>query len=90
MLDKVIELSGVDMKFESLEEFGNLVGSEGLDELVHDTGSRMASQANNGGVEEQLHYLNINGWSDEEILDQLNETFDKNDYMERGDTDEYL
>ena len=42
--------------------------SEHLDSLVHDAASRLASNANNGGMNGQLEFLQgICGWTREEI-----------------------
>lgn len=41
---------------------------DGLYDAVHDAASRMASAANNGGVEAQIEFLRGQGWTDREIL----------------------
>ena len=39
-----------------------------LDDIVHDAASQMASNANNGGVDEQIEFLTvIGGWTEEDI-----------------------
>jgi len=39
-----------------------------LDDIVHDAASQMASNANNGGVDEQIEFLTvISGWTEEDI-----------------------
>lgn len=42
---------------ELLEEFGNLITQEDLDELVHDAFSARASSINNSSKEEQFDFL---------------------------------
>lgn len=43
-----------------------------LDDLVHETASRVASSVNNSGVEAQVQYLKESGWGDMEIAQALN------------------
>ena len=45
----------------------NGVTSDGLDEVVCDIASGMASNANNGGMKSQIEFLNQGGFSDEQI-----------------------
>lgn len=50
------------------------VKPEDLDTIVVDTALDIASQANNGGVEEQVEFLRIlGGYDDEEILAMVKE-----------------
>jgi hypothetical protein len=43
-----------------------------LDNLVHDAASQLASNANNGGIEDQLNFLmNTCGWTSEDITNKL-------------------
>lgn len=44
---------------------------EMLDELVHEEASNQASNVNNAGVGEQVLFLLINGWSEEDILNRV-------------------
>lgn len=47
-------------------------GSENLDDVVHDAASQMASNANNGGLDQQVQFLITSaGWSEDEILDAV-------------------
>lgn len=39
-----------------------------LDDIVHDAASIQASNANNGGIDSQIEYLNNTGLTNEEIL----------------------
>lgn len=48
--------------------------SEHLDDVVHDAASQMASNANTGGMKEQIEFLvTLAGWSEEEILEAVRE-----------------
>lgn len=51
---------------QQIEKLG--IQPEHLDEAVHDAASDMASNANNGGVREQVMFLRNSGWDDGEIL----------------------
>jgi len=44
------------------------IQSEDLDDVVHDTASQMASNANNGGIDEQIQVLKNGGWTDNQII----------------------
>lgn len=45
-----------------------------LDELVHDAASNAASDANNGGLDAQLHFLTETlGWTEEAVKNALKE-----------------
>lgn len=53
---------------------GDEITQTDLDDLVHDAASSMASDANNGGIEGQIHFLkNIAGWGDMEIAQAVND-----------------
>lgn len=39
-----------------------------LDDAVHDAASEMATEANNGGIEAQVHFLLMQAWKPEDIL----------------------
>lgn len=47
------------------------LNSQDLDSLVHDAAGRIASRANNEGMAEQLVILDMAGFSDDEILNEL-------------------
>lgn len=49
-----------------LERMG--ITSDNLDEIVIEAAERMASNANNGGVSDQLSFLHQSGYSDEDIM----------------------
>lgn len=49
---------------------------EQLDQLVHDEALAQASNANNGGVKEQLNYLSQNEWTDTDIISGVSEEVD--------------
>lgn len=49
---------------------------EQLDQLVHDEALAQASNANNGGVKEQLNYLSQNEWTDADIISGVSEEVD--------------
>ena len=52
---------------QKLEELG--AKPEHLDEAVHQAASDMASNANNGGLSEQVEFLKtLAGWLDEDII----------------------
>jgi len=52
----------------------NNVQPEDLDEITRDVASLMASNANNGGLCEQLRFLTvIAGWTTEEVKEVLSE-----------------
>lgn len=55
--------------FMELQQAG--ISSDQLDGLVHDAAERVASRVNNEGMQEQLEFLEQNGFSDEEIRDEL-------------------
>lgn len=42
-----------------------------LDDLVHDTASQIASNVNNCGFKEQVRFLKENGWTEEQILSEV-------------------
>ena len=45
-----------------------------LDDVVHDAASSLASNANNGGMKEQIEFLITTcGWSEEDILRALDQ-----------------
>lgn len=47
---------------------------ENLDELVHQAASALASNANNGGIAEQVDFLTgVAGWSHNEITEAVND-----------------
>lgn len=45
--------------------------SDDLDSIVHDYACELASNANNGGLGDQLSFLSINGMSNEQIYNKL-------------------
>lgn len=48
------------------------IESSHLDDLVHDAASQLASNANNGGTEDQLNFLmDTCDWTSEDILEKL-------------------
>jgi hypothetical protein len=49
------------------------IGSSRLDDLVHEAAGRLASQANNDGLVEQLAFLEAAGYSEADILSALEE-----------------
>jgi hypothetical protein len=54
----------------ALEKKG--VESALLDDIVHDAASRLASNANNEGIDGQLDFLlNTCGWTEEEVLNEF-------------------
>lgn len=45
-----------------------------LDDLVHDAANDLASNANNGGLKEQINFLiTICGWTEKDIKEKLND-----------------
>lgn len=42
-----------------------------LDELVHDTAQHLASEINNQGPSEQIKYLLNNGWTAEQLEEEI-------------------
>ena len=46
--------------------------SEDLDDLVIDAATRLASNTNNDGMSNQIDFLYSCGWSDSDILKELN------------------
>jgi hypothetical protein len=53
------------------------IDSEDLDNIVVDIALDIASQTNNGGIEEQVDFLRIlGGFSDEEILAMVEEAIE--------------
>lgn len=45
------------------------LGAENLDDIVIDAAQSLASNANNGGIDEQIEFLiTLCGWSEEDIL----------------------
>lgn len=49
--------------------------SEDLDELVYEAANTMASNSNNEGIQGQVEFLTlIAGWSESEILEELDLT----------------
>lgn len=56
-----------------MDELNRLaVKSDQLDDIVTDAGLTLASNANNGGVSEQVRFLtSVCDWSTEEILNEL-------------------
>jgi len=55
-----------------LEILKKKVSQEDMDELVLEAAAEMASNSNNGGLEEQVDFLRgIAGWEDEDILRNL-------------------
>lgn len=51
---------------QQFEKYG--IKPEHLDKAVHNTANDMASNANNGGISEQVMFLRNAGWDDQEIL----------------------
>ena len=49
------------------------IGSSQLDDLVHEAAGRLASQANNEGLVEQLAFLEAAGYSEADIVSALEE-----------------
>ncbi len=45
--------------------------AENLDSIVYDACSEQASNANNGGLDNQITFLNSLGWSDKMIMEAL-------------------
>lgn len=55
----------------------NGIKSEDLDDVVHDAGSQLATNANNDGIKNQIDFLTIvAGWSDEDIIKALKKPYD--------------
>lgn len=50
----------------------NGLESASLDDLVHDAASSLATDANNGAIDEQLNFLLTTcGWSPQDIIDRV-------------------
>jgi len=59
----------------NLEKFG--VNSNSLDDIVRDVALDLASNANNGGMKEQLQYLAQAGMDEAEVLGSVLKTIDE-------------
>ena len=47
-------------------------GADHLDDIVHDAASKAATEANNGGLKDQIVFLGSLGWSEKQILEAVN------------------
>lgn len=49
----------------------NGIECSSLDDTVHNEASQQATNANNGGLDEQLNFLMVHGWTPQDILNAL-------------------